>query len=90
MIVLLFFLCGAFACNIFCYTLLKRSIAKGQPFQLPLNVGDPYACYVDVGYLREDPWNMIISFDSQWLYVEEHQFNHVQLLHAFKCKDVLT
>lgn len=83
----LVFLSCTFACNIFCYTLLKRSIAKGQPFQLPLHVPDSNACYLDVGYLRDDPWNMTISIDSYWLYVDEHHFNHFQLLKAFKCKN---
>lgn len=71
--------------NVFCHTLLKRSIAKGQPFQLPLQVDNPYACYLDVSYLREDPWNITLSLTDGWLYVEEHNLNHAQLLKAFKC-----
>jgi hypothetical protein len=71
--------------NVFCHTLLKRSIAKGQPFQLPMDVDNPYACYMDVSYLREEPWNMTLHAESRWLYVEKHNLNHVQLLKAFRC-----
>jgi len=71
--------------NIFCHTLLKRSISKGQPFQLPLDVDNPYACYADVSYLREDPYNMTLYLESRWLYVEKHNLNHAQILKAFRC-----
>lgn len=78
-IINLILLCAVEA-NILCQTLQKRSIARGQPFQLPLYDQE----MSDLLFWKLQKRARAYVEDG-WLYVDEHKLNHAQLLRLFSC-----
>lgn len=66
--------------NILCETLTKRSIARGQPFQIPL---------YDQEMSEYTFWRlqklMSLHVEPGWLFVSQHNYTHVELLALFHC-----
>lgn len=65
---------------ILCKTLLKRSIARGQPFQLPL---------YDEEMSEYTFWRlqklMSLHVGAGWVHVNQHNYTHAELLKLFYC-----
>lgn len=69
-----------------CETLLLRSIAAEQPFQLPIYENDEYDAQVALATVAQPPWNMTVEIDGSWFLVLQHNYTHLQLLKAFGCE----
>lgn len=71
---------------VFCDTLLRRSIGRGQPFQLPI---DDETEHDRIGAIAERSVShgcvLQVEESAGWLYVTENTCNHAQLLSVFDC-----
>lgn len=74
--------------SLLCDTLLRRSIANNQPFQLPYPEDSSEDVYKIADRLRAPPWNMCISVKEGWFIIKEHHWDHRDLLVAFQCADI--
>lgn len=88
-IILLASTCAA-ACFL-CPPLRQRSIARGQPFALPIEHGVASAAELEslVAWLGDAGCALraAISRDGRWLEVRgRHTCNHAQLMRAFRCE----
>lgn len=71
--------------SLLCDTLVRRSIAKGQPFQLPTYEDEFEPLDRIAERLTQSPWNMTVRIREGWFIVKKHHWDHVDLLRAFQC-----